>query len=210
MKGNFYLGLKHRQAIVKTDREGHLVSEAVEDYLMRRLPQAEADEVEQHLLICESCRDELVETETYLRAMKGAARRLSDNAKNPDWKVPFLIPALILAGLLLGAVALRFGTFSGSGSQATIQLFAVRGSTAEAIGPARRPLLLQPDLNGLSPAAYRIAMVDGGGSPVWLGSFTPPAFPRVPAQPPGLYFVRISSPSGQLLREYALRLGNAN
>jgi hypothetical protein len=86
----------------------------------------------------------------------------------------------------------------------------MRGTDAQAHGPARRALLLQPDLSGLpASAAFRIEMVNNSGSIVWRGTLAAlpqPAGSLVPAQPQGVYFVRVFLPAGELLREYALDL----
>jgi len=87
----------------------------------------------------------------------------------------------------------------------------MRGTDTTAHGPSRRALLLQPDLQGLpSSPSYRIQVVDAVGSPVWQGNLAtdaqPPPSSMIPAQARGVYFVRVSLPSGQLLREYALEV----
>jgi hypothetical protein len=63
---------------------------------------------------------------------------------------------------------------------------------------------LQPDLSGLpSWPSYRLEVVDAAGARLWQGVFPGPAAPRMR---PGVYFVRLYSPAGELYREYGLEI----
>jgi len=54
-----------------------------------------------------------------------------------------------------------------------------------------------------------VEMVDRSGKRVWQGNFTPLTGAAAPKQPPGLYFVRLYSLPGALLREYAMEVKTA-
>lgn len=91
----------------------------------------------------------------------------------------------------------------------------MRGTDTQVHGPSRQPLLLQPDLTGLpTSSSYHLEVVSISGAPVWRGvlpvqTHQPPTA-LVPPQVAGAYFVRVSLPSGELLREYALELRESN
>jgi anti-sigma factor RsiW len=53
----------------------HLDAEALERYALGQLEEPEHAATEEHLLICEECRNRLIEAERYVRAMREALRR---------------------------------------------------------------------------------------------------------------------------------------
>ena len=53
-------------------QEAHPSSDALEAYSLSASSDADLEKVEEHLLICERCQNELAETDQYIRAMKGA------------------------------------------------------------------------------------------------------------------------------------------
>jgi hypothetical protein len=53
-------------------REIHLSSDDLEGYSMETASNADLERVEEHLLYCQQCQDEMVLTDQYIRAMKGA------------------------------------------------------------------------------------------------------------------------------------------
>ena len=83
----------------------------------------------------------------------------------------------------------------------TILLDAYRGFTASEV-PSAQPLDLEIDLTGVRPAAgYRVEIVDAAGRRVWFGG-TPARLPK--GLQPGVYWVRLSTDTGEALREYGL------
>jgi hypothetical protein len=75
--------------------------------------------------------------------------------------------------------------------------------------PAGKPLQLSPDLSGLAASdRYLLEVVDAKNKVVWEGSVRPddPQATITP-QSPGAHFVRVYSPSRELLREYGLQVG---
>jgi hypothetical protein len=110
-----------------------------------------------------------------------------------------------LAVCFVGAIAIS--NFTGkSQAPVAIQLTAVRGVSAGAVAPAGRPLSLTPDLNGLAPdTSYRLELVNQEGKVVWQGAISrPETAVAVPAHQAGVFFMRIYSSTGELLREYGL------
>jgi hypothetical protein len=194
---------------MQIDVDRHIEEATLERYSMGSLAEEAAAEVEEHLLLCEACRTRVTEADAYIRAMKRAVPELPAATERSRWNFRLLLPAFAVCVLLIAAAVVRFAPFADR-SPAAIALFAMRGADATAHGPSRRVLSLQPDLNGLPAApSYRLDVVDASGSPVWQGVFSAQAQPPgavVPPQSRGLYFVRVSLPSGELLREYALEL----
>jgi len=55
-----------------------------EDYCRGTLPEDEAAGLEEHLLICESCRQRVGEESAFSDAMRGAAARWRQKSREPD------------------------------------------------------------------------------------------------------------------------------
>jgi predicted anti-sigma-YlaC factor YlaD len=209
------LGFTSLEKFVWMEISRHIEEEKVEGYVMGALAEDAAADVEQHLLVCEACRDRVTEAEAYVLAMKRTTPRMAPHESSTEtnrsgWNFRLLLPAFAVFALLLVVVAIRFLPLAGDQTPVAIALVAMRGSDAAAQGPANRPLLLQPDLRGLPAApAYRIAVVAVSGSIAWQSTLASGEAPGVvaPPQPKGVYFVRVSLPSGELLREYALEVG---
>jgi hypothetical protein len=108
---------------------------------------------------------------------------------------------------MAGALWLGRSGFHRTPPAFAVTLNATRGVTMGAQAPARRPLDLKPDFTGLAAFPhYDLRVVDRIGSQVAQVEATPGAASHIPGLPPGAYFVRIYSPAGELLREYALVL----
>lgn len=187
----------------------HIEEITLERYSLGSLAEEAAAEVEQHLLLCKACCTRVTEADSYIRAMKSAAQELPADPERWRWNLRLLLPAFAACTLLIAAAIVKFPSLV-ERPPATVALFAMRGTDTQAHGPSQRPLILQPDLNGLAAASsYRLEMVSNSGAPVWQGVLsaqTQPPAALVPPQPRGIYFVRVSLPSGELLREYALEL----
>jgi anti-sigma factor RsiW len=54
---------------------GHIDDDRLELYALNRLPEPEAAPVEEHLLVCEECRERLAGWDVYVVAMRGAMAR---------------------------------------------------------------------------------------------------------------------------------------
>ena len=191
----------------------HLDEQELENYSMGRVCAEEASRLAQHLLTCETCRRQLSETKAYVWSMQRAGARLQEEQQRGwrYWMYPrfALILAAALAVLAFG-LSLRFSK-PVAVPPVAVTLATTRGVAGEAQAPPGRPLLLQPDLEGL-PAlpSYPLEIVDRSGRRVWQGVLYPSASGTsvaAPAARTGLYFVRVSTPAGTLLREYPLQIG---
>src|SRR4029450_4999665 len=90
----------------------HMDTEDLERYSMCKTSPEEDEALEEHLLTCEDCRDELRKTDDYLLAMRTTSARLrrdERSANRRQWRFPAWFPALAAAAcLLLVVIALRF------------------------------------------------------------------------------------------------------
>ena len=193
---------------------GHLQAEELEFYCLGGLTEVRCARLEEHLLLCEICRDRLTETESYVAVMRQASRQWSaEHVEAPaaaviairPWREswPGRLAPMLVAALLVVCAAVWFGRHSRVPAPPfAIELTAVRGA-APGPAPAGYPLLLELDLTGLSEGRpFAGEVVDASGRRVAEFPVGAPALLKALA--PGGYFVRIYKSSGELLREYAL------
>jgi len=191
------------------DRNRHIDAEEIEQYTMGDVPEEECARVEEHLLICEACRERATASDIYVHAMRDAARQLRSEPlveRQTGWWRLRLVPALLAAGLLAFVVWQAGRDVDRQPRVFGVSLAALRGSNSPTLAPSGTPLDLRLDLNAL-PAfdSYGVEVVDQVGNRVWQGVIAASgAACRIAALPAGTYFVRVSSPAGELLREYAL------
>jgi predicted anti-sigma-YlaC factor YlaD len=194
----------------------HAAEADLEGYSTQTLSLEASARVEQHLLICETCRSRLLEADQYAAAMKSAARYLPRLERAPvrepsRWRWPWthLIPVVAVAAIIGIAVVALPLTRHPNAAPFAVSLQTMRGQQ-NSQAPSRRPISLQLDLTGLAASpSYRIEMVDRSGNRVWQGAIANPASAAsvtVPPQKRGMYFVRVALPSGEMLREYGLEI----
>ncbi len=127
--------------------------------------------IEEHLLICETCRERLEEADVYTAAMRGAAQSLRmdvpSRARQPARPWFPLWGDAVAVGLALLVVALALGPWRGAkrsvAEPVAVLLETTRDSRTQ-IAPESRPLLLTADLTQLaSYPAYRLEVVDAAG-----------------------------------------------
>jgi hypothetical protein len=208
-------------AVMQLDRESHASEETLESYAMGSLRGPALTEVEEHLLVCSHCQEQFKEADSYVAAMRNAAAGLElEDQSRKDWwaRVSGALTlrrigwALAIAGLLIIGMALRVSWRS---SPSTLQPLALvletnRGSELQR-APAGRSLVLNLDATGLPVLpAYEVEAVDASGA-------VQAQFHAVTGQPGikiqlagglrrGTYFVRIYSPTRELLREYGMQV----
>ena len=194
----------------------HTDEEEIERYSMGAMPEGAIAPFEEHLLICESCQHRLEQTDIYVSAMCQASARLRTAPLKrgltlPWLRFPRLVPALAGLALLMVAAGMWLSRLDlGEAYPFAVNLAATRGAAIEAQAPAGRWLLLRLDLANLpASSGYRAEMVDRSGNRVWQA--TVPARGskadfKVPGTQPGVYFVRVYRPSGELLREYGFEV----
>jgi hypothetical protein len=178
----------------------HLEEEDVERYSMGTMSETESEPIEEHLLICASCRDRVEDHDLILRGIKSAAPTVrAAYGGRRFWSLPPVWLAAAASVVLAAVLLVRSGSLVGEPQ--TVRLEAMRGVGAKAT--ANRPLVLRPDLQGL-PAypKYRLEVVNELGRRVFETEIQSQA--TVPGVPKGVYFVRLYSPAGEVLREYSV------
>ncbi len=206
----------------------HATEEDLERYALGRLPAAETERLEEHLLVCTECQDRLVETEAYVQAVRDAAFQLS---RGPDWTWrrrlagtldAFMAPRLVwVAGALLIAAGLtwmsvgRVPTRPGVSAPVAVTLRTLRGAADSSMAkvPSGRALLLEADLAGLPQHdAWELRLVDSSGRPIRTSLAESEGTRVIVPVPKGLgkgaYWARLYARGApnQLLREYALQV----
>jgi hypothetical protein len=182
----------------------HPDEDAFENYAFDRLSDKETAVFEEHLLICENCQNKFAQTEEYVRLMKAATAAyiaeqegLPPRSREHNLRRNMAAAAVLLLTCLTALLSWR----SPSGEPKTIVLDAYRGAASEA--PAGKPLDLKIDLNDVRPTqGYRVEIVDSAGRRIWFGG-TPARVTNGLA--PGIYWVRLSTDTGEALREYGLK-----
>jgi hypothetical protein len=190
---------------MQSDADHHSEETTLESYSMGSLAE-EAAEVGEHRFLCEACRAKLAEADSYIRAMKRAVPELPEPEPS-GWNLRLLLPAFAVCALMIAAAVVKFSP-SVERPPATVTLFAMPGerhASAWAILTASSA----PARSDRTASILFLPLGSGKhlGAPVWqrvLSIQTQPPAAMVPPQPRGRYFVRVSLPSGELLREYAL------
>jgi hypothetical protein len=208
------------------ESDSHVSEDQLECYSAGSLPETAVARVEEHVLVCETCQDKLAFADAWVLSVRRAGAQLRREPESTRdaaafssaglleslWhrlRVPHFVPALAASLIVLFAV----GWFLQSNKRVAVAPLAVslEATRGEAVAhvPAHQPLAIHPNLDGLPQfSAYRLQIVDAVGKQVFQSSLAP-----VPGQnpasivsgvTPGVYFARVYSPAGDLLREYAL------
>jgi len=163
----------------------HVCDDRLELYALGRLPDAETAEIEEHLLVCESCRLNLAEADRFIAALRYAAAAFdADAPARPKpaggstrargrWRhFPVLVPLVAVAAFILLAFvptlrpSLRLRPSSEAVLSATRADWRVLPSLA-----AARVTTLDLDATELSGSgSWSIRIVDDRGSVVWTAT----------------------------------------
>jgi len=197
---------------------GHASEETLESYALGSLEEPVLGGLEEHLLVCSRCQDHLKEIDAYHTAMKSAAARLEDQDESRKrlWThvsgaltVRRLGWTMALIAVALGGLALRLW-LSPAALPPPVALVLETSRSSEVLhAPARRALALSLDIKGV-PAypLYSVETVDALGH-MQAQSMAPASEGWVKTSlakglRPGNYFIRLYTPSRELLREYGL------
>lgn len=187
---------------------------------MGKLSEPELGEVEEHLLICQVCRESLERIDAFIASLREAASRIGTDKPSfgtrirtslrLDWGVPRLA---LVGGLAAALVAFLFLPGRTPERYTDLTLSAYRGAPAPNAIPSGGLIRLRIDLSELPLlAAYRLKMVDSAGDAVWEAAAKPengqilaPVNKKLPS---GRYFVRLypDTPDSGLLREFAFEI----
>lgn len=181
----------------------HMDPEDIEGYSMGTIPEEVSARFEEHLLVCETCRDRVTESDELVRAMRKAAGEIRQQQALPAdaWPSRRWMPLLAAAAAFVVALVFGWSRLSEK-PEVAVSLIAMRGGDLLAHAPAGTPLALHPDTTGLpASASYGLEIVDSVGKSVWHGTFPGN---HVPPQSKGSYFVRVYADGSEPLREYGL------
>ncbi len=197
----------------------HIAEERLEAYSANLLDGHDLANVEEHLLFCASCQDQLERVEHYVQAMRNAAMRLRmEQTKSPApssvgqrLRLLLRVPIPVWCGALAMAVCLLVVNLEVTrrpGLPVDVELQAVRGDSA-AVVPSGRSLRLHLDNQGIQElTGWQIEIVNSEGSKLWSGNGTwsdtaiTAVVPRTFTA--GTYYVRILKPKEDPVREYQL------
>jgi hypothetical protein len=172
--------------------------------------------LEEHLMICSTCRDRLDGVEAFTSGMKNASRPESATAISKRRELFAWLPwPRVSIALALLALAAIISIFSRGQDQfapvANLQLSATRGEMP-VVAPARELdlTLLNVPMEGRN---FRALIVNATGRTVWSGPARPARDAagslQVKAQQrfdSGAYFLRLYGASGDVVREYGFRI----
>jgi hypothetical protein len=206
------------QPVTHSDYKAHPDDDTLEQYALGRLRAPKLRPVEEHLLVCHSCQDRLMEVDDFVQSLATAANELP--AEEPRrrwwqslWPVPRVAWVPAMACLAVALVVVQWPQHTAQPQ--VLALRAVRGQEQPVQASPGSPLELRLGQRGLaSGQPYRIEIADARGTNVWFGSVTwseGEAMVSVPRPlTPGTYWVRVFEvqPDGELLREYGLRVGD--
>jgi hypothetical protein len=180
----------------------HTSYDTLEAYAFNRLSEPDMEVVEEHLLVCVDCQELLGDIDEYIALMKNAA-------VTPPVRSRIRIrTAYAWAGAAAAVFALAVWLPQGAqGPAETVNLAAFRGVEMTHIHAGRSANLSieSPDLEA---GVYRIELVNSTGGVIWTGQASAAGNQLRVHEPKslksGVYWVRLYSPAGALLREYGL------
>src|SRR5258708_9306085 len=139
----------------------HALDEVLERYVFKQLPPDEVSALEEHFLLCDSCRQRLQETEDFVAATRIAARRLEDKPgfsfaglfESIHWTRP-AYAALAMAALMLGWSVPKFARQPGEWQDAGMRGMRGAGGSLATSLSAGKQIRLRVGRSGLpaSPA----------------------------------------------------------
>ena len=198
--------------------DSHPPEDVMEEYAFNRLAEEHCADLEEHLLICPRCQDRLARTDEFIQLMKQATAQWHGEPRPKVssgmwWGSP--LAAILGAGVVTAALALAIPhSWRPARESAPVELVAFRGGAGTAMVRARAgaAIGIVIDATDLDHRHnLRVEVVDAGGKPVWSGPAAEAAAgARISARigaplSAGVYWIRLYSPDGELLREFGLR-----
>lgn len=192
----------------------HPGEDELELYCLDRLDEPQAAPIEEHLLVCEACRQRVTDLDVFLKAAMQATRELRSEERysgaGTSWTWLFR-PGWIAAGAL-AVLALAVVPVMRRPALQEISVSAYRGAgeqTGAGVAQAARPLRLHLDLTGIpAEGCCIVEIVSSDGKVLREVTATITDNRASLDQPDGLtrgqYWLRLKSASGADLREYGL------
>jgi hypothetical protein len=223
MTGRNLGGPEDSDAVQRRSAAECLTETEVEDFVFDRLEPGVQGAVEEHLLVCEGCRQRVEEEQEFAQALKDSTRLDAagdghfepsddDSGMPAPWRRPAIWLAAIAAVLILAVYVVKPGR-STPPEDADVTLRALRGAlAAEGAAQVNQRLILHIERAGLPDLpAYRLALVNLDGKSLRSAILSGGEIHREElvwrlgeTLPAGSYWVRVSDGGGAPLRECAL------
>jgi hypothetical protein len=196
----------------------HESDDQLELYALDRLNDSETIRVEEHLMVCEPCRERLEEIAAFALAIRDVLKEHPEPSSEPAntwwerlrekwlglpvWKPQFALAAV--AAVLVAGLAVSIHSAGGGGNLpavASLQLTVIRGAIPTVQASRELDLTLADIPATANPLRFEI--LDHAGSPVWSGAPDAERHLRVTRRlAQGSYLARVYDAPGKLLREY--------
>src|SRR5258708_446866 len=136
----------------------HESDERLELYALRRLPDSEIEHIEEHLLICDSCRDKLDDIAEFALTIRQELKNQTVTPYSPGWYEKWfgwLKPQFAMAGafavvVLAAGILWTTGGLTMGGAKlvpiATLQFSATRGDEIQTVGQSRETDMMFTDV----------------------------------------------------------------
>jgi hypothetical protein len=196
----------------------HPTEEALEQFVMNRLDEADLEYVETHIMACEPCVSRLEALEVQVPAMQGALQQMETQRQRKEaaaaerkatWRRLFTVPNLSWAAA--AAVLALAVTVSPHYVPTNVQVSADRDNETVVV-PDNRPLHVALNAVDVPDGRIKVELVDNRNTQIWSGT-TEVEHGRITVSLPRLsshnvYFVRIyelGAPASDPMREFRLQ-----
>ena len=204
---------------MKASFSSHVSEQLLERYVLHQLAEDELAVVEEHLLVCPACQDQLRQVDEYIQAVKLAAGELRERkGGGPGWlsDLSRVAAGVGAATIVIVALALVIPWQRHNVPDHEVILEAARGAGTIPQAEARNSgsLVLKMDVSEIARfGGYQVSVVNSGGREVWRAGAQADhnqLSVAIPVKlPAGRYWIRLFDTSPQpptLLREYGLEL----
>jgi hypothetical protein len=149
----------------------HTNPEVVEMHATGAISSEGAETLEEHLLLCELCRQSLLETEADVASM----RRAAATYRTPKVQRAWAMVPMLAAGCFLVLLAFALCWPAMQPTRLAVNLTAMRSEAGVPRVTAGRALRPHPHLIGVARcSSYRLEIVNRDGRRVWHGTLAPP------------------------------------
>ncbi len=196
------------------DAHFHGSQDELELYALDRLTEPEFIRLEEHLIVCATCRHGFEETEDYVAGIREALMADAEAREGSGWDVSGWLrrPAV---SMTLGFLVLVAAMALLSRGPAKVLPITALQIPAPGGGTPVAPLARELDVSiGDAPrdgGPFRVEVLTAAGQTVWSGlAEAGPQGVEVKVQQPmtaGDYFLRLYSVSGEKLKDYGFRVG---
>lgn len=192
----------------------HASDEMIERYALGNLEEPELSAFEEHLLICSECQERVETEDQFARTARAElARPPMNSVVQLPAKKSRLQPGFLWAGGLAAAACLAMMAFVSTQrppASQEITLIAQRGSEVLPVVRSSAPVRLHIDTKELLPAAqYKVEVAKHDGSllsSTMVAGNADHLVVDAGSLQAGVYWVRVHSAAGDLLREFPLNV----